>query len=169
MHTLTKVRGVWGATALLAGLLLLAFSLAPIALREFRRHFTPAFLVDCATLPPRQAFEEVFCRSVPAGVTDIQGAGIPQSGQVWMRLRATGAAIRILVGGGKPDAPKAARSTIASLSTWPESRRVHWEGALDIHQPECYHLGIGSNPTVDYITMVVDRQRHLVYVYRHFI
>lgn len=155
---------------MLAGLLLLGLSLAPIALREFRRHFTPACYVDCATLPPGQAFEEVFCGSMPAGVTDIEGAGIPQSGHVWMRLRATDAAIKILTRGAKPDASKVERCIAPSAwLEWPGAPRVHWEDAFRVRHPECYNLGIDSNPTVDYIIMVVDRQQHLVYVYRHYI
>ena len=85
-----------------------------------------------------------------------------------MRFRATDGAIRSLTGGKKPDAFFMDRG-LEGLLTWPDPRRVHWEEALRIRMPECFELRVGPNPSVDWLTVVVDRQRHLVYVERFFL
>jgi hypothetical protein len=153
---------------MLAGLLLLCFSLASVVLQSARGHWPPPFYVDCSTLPPSQAFQMIVGRSVPRGVTDIQGAGCPQGGYVWLRFRATDAAISSLTGGKKPDA-FSIDDGLAGLLTWPDPRRVRWEEALCIRKPECYEIRVGPNPSVDRLTVVVDRKRHLVYVERFFL
>ena len=86
-----------------------------------------------------------------------------------MRLQATDGAIKTLTRNVKPEAFKSGRAAVASLLTWPESRRVRWEEALRIRRPECYNISIGPSPGPNYIILVVDRRRHFVYVYRHFI
>src|SRR5437773_654607 len=97
-NTMTK-RMAWA----LFGLFLF-LPVAGIAWLRTQVTWPPPFFVDCGTLSPDKAFEEVFGRPMPTGVTDIQCAGIPQSGYVWMRLRATDAAIKSMTGGRKPDA-----------------------------------------------------------------
>lgn len=167
MHRFTNNRQLWGWAALLAGIGLLLFSLAGTALRAVRRHLLVPLYVDNATLPPRQAFEVVFGQPAPPGVTEILSAGVPQGGFVWMRLRATDPAIRVMTGGKQPNV-KSIGGGVASLLHWPEPPgRVHWEGVSRIRRPECYKTQVGSNP-VDSLIRIVDWQRHLVYGLRHF-
>jgi hypothetical protein len=154
----------------IAWVLLGLFLFLPVAGMVWLRSrvtWPPPFFVDCGTLAPDKAFAEVLGHPMPTGVTDIQCAGIPQSGYVWMRLRATDAAIKSLTGGRKPDGYKV-DDGLASLLRWPEPRRVHWEEALLILKPEYYAIRVGPNPSVDTLDVVVDRQRHLVYVERYF-
>jgi hypothetical protein len=140
------------------------FTLLPVAGIAWLRTrvvWPSPYFVDCGTLPPDKAFAEVFGRSMPVGVTDIQCAGIPQSGYVWMRLRATDAAIKSLTAGRKPDGYKVENWISPSLIEWPEPRRVHWQQTLRIRKPVCYVSQFGPS-------LVVDQQRHLIYVERFF-
>jgi hypothetical protein len=156
----------WTLVIVTAALGLGAIEAARIGLRTLRERWPPPFFRDCSTPPPHQAFAEVVGRPMPPGVADIQGAGCPQAGYVWMRLRATDAAIKSLTGGRKPDACKIGEG-LASLLKWPDPRRVHWEEALLIRQPEYYVIRFGPS-AVDTLDVVVDRQRHLVYLERYF-
>jgi hypothetical protein len=147
----------------------LVLSLGSVAVRSLVHQWLSPFFVDCSTLEPQQAFQLVFGRPMPLGVSDLHGAGCAQSGYVWLRFRATAAALRSLAGGRKPDT-SSIDAGFAGLLIEPEPRQVHWEEALRVRRPDCYQIHVRPDRAIDsWLTMVVDRQRHLVYVNRFFL
>lgn len=123
---------------------------------------------DYSELPPKLAFERVFRRSVPPGLMDIKAAGHAWTAgrDIWMRFRATDAAVKLLTNGSKPFSPESSFCIDTSRLQEAAPRQVHWEDVLRIRDPRCYNIDPPPNQT-GCITLIPDRQRHLVYVYLH--
>jgi hypothetical protein len=133
---------------------------------------------DCAAMPPPEVFQNVFGQSPPGGVSDILSAGRIWMGgrNVYLRFRATDDAIRYVTRQSRRTVDRKAiqecvESTRMGLQLRGDPRwipwyaRVRWGEVLHIPKPECYSsLPSAPSPTPD-VTIIVDRSRHLVYVY----
>jgi hypothetical protein len=139
--------------------------------------FTQGFAgLDCAEMPPLRVFENVFGHPPPPGLWDIRAAGYMCLGgrDVFLRCSATDDAIRSLTGGSQPvvgaeNIEQCIENTRMEfrvprdhrLALW--KQRVRWDEIKRIANPVCYELP--PKPLTDpFLTLIVDRSRHLVYV-----
>jgi hypothetical protein len=164
----------WGlVVVLLAGVVLVACSLVWMVVRPFA-HLEHV----CTTMPPLQVFENVFGRPPPSGVSDIRAAGRIWLGgrDVYLRFQATDEAIQRLTRGsqrtvGDRETNECIQSTrmedrLVGDHRWMRWKEwVHWDEVERIQKPECYSLLPYAPSTVPNITLIVDRSRHLIYVY----
>jgi hypothetical protein len=154
----------------------LAATLAVAILLLGARHFR--FREDCADMPPLQVFANVFGHPPPPGLWDIRAAGRIWLGgrNVYLRFSATDDAIRSLTRGsqrvvGAQSIHDCIASTRMGLQVPGDARsvrwkvRVRWDQIDRIKRPECYALSPHAPCMVPDITLIVDRSRHLVYVY----
>jgi hypothetical protein len=134
---------------------------------------------DYTKKSPEKAFRRVFERPAPPGVSDIRAAGQVWLGgrNVWLRFRATDPAIRSLMAVAKRETDaQSIRQTIDGLqmevaltATHPDLRRwrshVCWDEVRRIEDPESYFIHPRAPSSTPNITLIIDRKRHLVYVY----
>lgn len=126
--------------------------------------------------PPAETFRRLL-GAPPPGVSDVRATGymtIPGS-RVWLRLRATDAAVAAVTRGYsrlKADEAQRATTTLLELSPGddplntqphlPLEHRVYWEELGRVRMPEVY---MKSEEGGTRHTLIVDRKRRLVYLY----
>jgi hypothetical protein len=137
--------------------------------------FGPKLAQDCADTAPAEVFENVFGHPPPPGLDGSRAAGRiwPGGRDIFLRMRATNAAIHGLIQGCQRDSDAKRRIDDLSmdlrvggdhrLPRWKE--RVQWDEIAHIQKPECYTFwGRSPSPSAN-VTLIVDRARQLVYVY----
>jgi hypothetical protein len=133
------------------------------------RSFRDSPMGDWATKPPSRAFEWVFGRPVPLGVSGIRASGQVSIGgrDVWLRFSATDEALRSLTHAcqriSDRDGMESCRMEWRLGEAAP--RQIHWGAVRRIRNPECYSLPPKAPAILPDITLVVDRRHHLVYVH----
>jgi hypothetical protein len=174
MHKLTTDRMKWGGSALLAAVLLSLVCGVWVSRRSVRPKVVGR---DCAKRSPLEAFGTVFGFSPPPGVSDVSAAGRiwPDRWSVFLRFRATDDAIGRLT---KGNMPAGARQILANIETERKEDRLlgkshlkwreegpGWDEVKRIRKPECYFLLRQAHASTPSLGVIVDRARHLVYVY----
>jgi hypothetical protein len=151
-----------GRTAAL-GVVVLA-TLLVIGVSRLRRWHP--FDQDYSELPPERAFALVFRQAVPPGVTDIQAAGPAWLGgrDIWMRFRASEAAVKLLTGGSRPVSTEKEPCIGTAPVHEADLRKMGWGDVDRIRHPLCYEIDPPWNLT-GWIQLIYDRQRHLVFAH----
>jgi hypothetical protein len=131
--------------------------------------FWRAMHTDFAQLPSGEAFERLFHRTPPAGVSKARSSGEIWLGgaNVWMRFQATPQAVHAItrrmqtLEGWKDLKEQTEDSYLKDRHTAPFLCCIHWEEALQIQRPVCYcEDRAGSS-----VTVIHDPERQTAYVF----
>jgi hypothetical protein len=161
----------WGLAAIVVALVFWVGWGLSVVSRELREK-------DCANMPAVEVFENVFDHPPPPGITELRAAGRIWLGgrDVYLRFNATDEAIRRLTKGSKRtvDAAGIQECIEGTRMEWRLQgdrrwvrwkERVRWDEVDRIPKPQCYGLLPAAPSATPHITIIVDRSRHLVYVY----
>jgi hypothetical protein len=121
---------------------------------------------DLGAKPPEISFQRVFYMPPPAGVRDLKVAGVAaMSGFAWMRFRVddVDAVVKALPLSGPY---KASEIGLPKSQDYDKDfeRAVGWESVHHIKRPEYYGFPNGDGYSGWRGTLVVDRQRKLMFV-----
>lgn len=151
-----------------------------VAARTFGRCAMRIATTDYSAYPAPAVFRSVFGRSAHAGIANLEvaGHGLFQGHLVFMRFRADDPAIKSLTSHAVRISRRDAQKRLAPglLRRPPGKLRgctdealrdaltVHWEEVLRARQPEYYEFDASWGGKGWLGVLVVDRDRHLVYV-----
>lgn len=128
---------------------------------------TASMVTDYGAMPRAVAFERICRRPPPDGMSDIRVAGHAfLAAEVWIRCRATDAAIQSILG-EENRVDKGMFRACCGPERWNEEepRSIGFAEVATIRRPEYFEF----YPTRDGSGWVgvaaVDRQRHMLYVY----